>query len=552
MNTPVNLFRELSTEYYQAWFRFHPETSVDVGVSTYASQLRPYSEDDNGALIALNQKLISALEEISTEEFDDQAKMDFRVLCGAAAIELHELEEQNWRYRNPMQYVPLHAVYQLLTHPVNEVHTAIKHRLASIPEYLRGARTLLQQAPEYAVPSWTQSAVTQCYLGKDFLRNLGRNPLITRAFSNPAILQPAMDAAANAMQDFARFLETEVLPSAQGDFAVGKLHFNRLLNEKHFLAADAELVLKLGEQLLAENKKRLLEHTRKVQGDDDVPGLLNKIQQQHPDSSKLLDVYRDRMRDTHQWLEQSDLVTMPESQSLKVQETPSFMQSMIPFAAYDPPSVNDPHQHGYYYVTLPDEDTIAEHNDCSIDLTCVHEAFPGHHLQFVLANHANADNYIRQINASASMYEGWALYTEQLAIEQGLLDKEAHRFMMLRDRVWRCLRIIIDVRLQTGSISLAQAADLLIDELGFERSQAESEISWYSNAPATPLCYATGCELILAAREQVVDKGDASLKAFHDGLLQQGSIALPLVIEQTFGEAVWRRAHTSVFENSIR
>ncbi len=543
-----DLFCSLQREYYQAWFRFHPEHAVDVGVSAHAGSLRSYQHDDIGALIALDQKLLSALDEFSSDELSEQLAIDYKVLRGAANIELHELEEQNWRYRNPMEYIPLHAIYQLLTHPVENVHTAIKRRLDAIPEYCRGARVMLQQAPEHVVPVWLQSAVEQCHTGKDFIRNLGRHPLITQRFTNPAKLQPVFDAAANALEEFARFLETDIAVHAQGDFACGQNHFNRLLNERHFLATDADQIIKLGERLFDETRQELLALTKKMQGDEDIPALLKKIQGDHPAAEKLLDVYRERMRSAHRWLEQSDLVSMPQSQSLKVQETPGFLQALIPFAAYDPPSAIDSEQHGHYYVTPPDTDGLREHCYTSINLTCAHEAFPGHHLQFVLANQSNRDNYTRLLNASASLYEGWALYCEQLVIEQGWLNGDEHRFMLLRDRLWRCLRITIDARMQTGKMTQQQAADLLVAELGFEPQQATAEISWYTGAPATPLCYATGAEMLLSARAQIVDKGAASLKSFHDSLLHQGSIALPLIIEQQFGDAVWRRVHTAVLE----
>lgn len=551
MNPVSKAFRELEAEYYQAWFRFHPEVSVDVGVSEHAAKLRAYNDDDNGALIALNQKLVSALDEINTQAFDARTAIDYKLLRGAAETELHELEEQNWRYRDPQQYIPLHAIYQLLTHPVKNVRSAMVQRLQAIPEYLRGARAQILQAPEYIVPIWLESAVEQCVAGQGFLRDLGRHPLVNALFSNPAKLQPPCDAAAHALGDFARFLEAEVAARAGGDFACGSNHFNRLLANQHFFAADADQLLVSGERQLAQCKQALLEQTQHMQGDDNVSGLLGKIRNDQPAVDALMNTYRERMRASYEWLEVSDIISLPDVQSLRLHETPVFMQSMIPFAAYDPPSIIDTKQQGYYYVTVPAgsnmEVAMAEHNRSSIDLTCVHEAFPGHHLQFVLANQNNTASYTRLLNTSASMYEGWALYAEQLAVEQGLLNADAHRFMMLRDKLWRCLRIIVDVKLHTGKISLSQAVDFLVDELGFERAQAEAEISWYSSAPTLPSCYATGCDMILAARHQLVDKRDMGLKDFHDRLLQQGSIALPLVIEQSFGEAVWRLVHTAVF-----
>ena len=249
-----------------------------------------------------------------------------------------------------------------------------------------------------------------------------------------------------------------------------------------------------------------------------------------------------------QRLQEHDLVTLPENESLHIQDTPDFLKPLIPFAAYEPPMPVDSRQRGLYYVTTPDDDALlSEHNLYSIDLTSVHESFPGHHLQFVTANIHSAGNMTRSIHASASLYEGWALYCEDLMQEQGFLDKQEHHFIMLRDRLWRALRVIIDVSIHTRGMSITAAAKLMVDKLGFDQQQADSELAWYSSAPTIPLCYATGYRLIKAVREHQQGKDDFSLKAFHDALLQQGSIALPLVIKRAFGEDAWRYARARVF-----
>jgi len=200
---------------------------------------------------------------------------------------------------------------------------------------------------------------------------------------------------------------------------------------------------------------------------------------------------------------------------------------------------------------VSDDAQLAEHNDFSIDLTCAHEAFPGHHLQFVTENQHHSSNHTRLVNASASMYEGWALYCEQLSIEQGWLKKDEHRFMMLRDRLWRALRIIVDVKLQTGQLSIERAIELMMAELGFARKQAEAEINWYTSSPTVPLCYATGRELIHRARDEVVSDAGLSLAEFHNKLLSQGSIALPLGLQQSFGEKIWQSIHADVFGKKV-
>ena len=549
--TTKQLFEELQQVYFKSWFRFHPEDAVEAGVIDHASELRSYADDDLGALVALNQKLVSALEEMNFDDLDAATRVDYRILKGAAEIELHDLEEQDWRFRNPAYFVPLNAVYQLLVYPVNDVHHAIKHRLSLFPEYLRGAKVLLSQSAERVVPVWLESAVSQCESGATFIRNLSRYPLFTQKFTNPTRLQPLFDDAAHALEDYSKFLQTEIAPRAAGDFACGEFRFNRLLNEKHFLQASAEDVLALGEKIFKDTQQALLEQTKAMQGNEDIEALLQKIQKRHPKREHLIDTYRTRMKDAFKWWSGSGLVTLPEKQSLKVQETPEFMRHLIPFAAYMPPMPNDPEQHGVYFVTpVSDESQLVGHNDFSIDLTCAHEAFPGHHLQFVTGHLSHSSNHTRLVNTSASMYEGWALYCEQLATEQGWLKKDEHRFMMLRDRLWRALRVIIDVKLHTGKLSIERAVDLMMAELGFKRQQAEAEIRWYTSSPTVPLCYATGRELIQSARDQVLGNSGTGLSEFHKKLLAEGSIALPLVLQQAFGEKTWLTVHAEVFGNS--
>ena len=537
------LFDDVQLEYYHAWLRFHPEVAVDVCVPEYAGHLKTYDDDDIGALIALDQKLLSALDELDETGLDANRRVDFDILCCAAGIELHALQERDWRYRNPLEFVPVRAVYQLLIHPVTDVQKAIKHRLQQIPEYLRGARSLLSQMSEQVAPVWLDAAVGECNAGSAFVRNLGRHPLITEKFANPARLQPLYDGAAHALDEFAFYLEHDVSPRAAGDFAVGVMGFNRLLNEKHFLEIDADAVLAFGERLFERTETKLRQLTKAMQGNDDIETLLQKIYRHRPDSMQLLDTYRKRIRDVHHWLIDRNIVTMPSSQSLHIQQTPKFLQPLIPFAAYEPPMACKSDQRGLYYVTTNgDDEQHGEHNSFSIDLTCAHEAFPGHHLQFVTANQHQGNNLTRSVHTSASMYEGWALYCEDMVFEQGFLDSDEHRFIMLRDRLWRALRVVIDVKIHTAGMCISDAVALLVDKLGFAPSKAQAELAWYTTAPATPLCYAVGFELITAVREFEQRKPGFDLKAFHDALLAQGSIALPLVIRQAFGEDAWRYA----------
>lgn len=111
-------FETLLDGYYESWFRFHPETAVDLGVSGFEGVLRPCDDDDVGALLVLQEKLLNSLEDIDVEALDPDRQIDLVLLAGQANIEHHELLEHDWRRRDPQQFIPVYAIYQLTVKPV--------------------------------------------------------------------------------------------------------------------------------------------------------------------------------------------------------------------------------------------------------------------------------------------------------------------------------------------------------------------------------------------------------------------------------------------------
>lgn len=538
-------FGDLVKSYYQSWFRFHPEQAVAVGEAGYEELLTPYSDDNIGALIALNESLLSSLQELDETGLSSDEKMDFNVLYSATVNELHDLLERDWRYLNPEMYLPVNAIHQLLTRPVTNFHTAVKHRLQAIPSHLRGAKIFLKQKPENIPQVWLKSAIAQGKAGVEFLLNLDQHPVVVKKFDNPQRMHEFSEEASNALKDFVNFLEKEILPVANGDFSCGQKKFDRLLKEVHFLGVTAEQLHQFGEQLFNETQVALNEL---LEGQS-LQDVLAVIKSDAPGKHQLLDCYRQSMQKALSFVREKDLVSLPDKEHLSVVETPTFLRHEIPFAAYDDPVRTDPEQHGYYYVTVPDtEEGFAEHNKTSIDLTSVHEAYPGHHLQFSTANlTGGANSLVRVLNATSSFYEGWALYCEELMVEQGYLDKPGHKIIMLRDRLWRALRIMVDVEIHTRGLSIDDAVQKLVIELGFSPEQARAELNWYSLAPTVPMSYATGWAMIRSVRNVLEQTPDFSLKKFHDDLLSEGSVALPLVIQSLFGKELLQLATENLF-----
>jgi uncharacterized protein (DUF885 family) len=462
--------------------------------------------------------------------------MDFDLMAGAASLEIEELIEHDWRKRDPQLFLPVNAIYQLTIREVPDFAGALLSRLRAIPSYLREARQELAEAPARVPPLWLESAALSARRGVDFLHALPRHPRALAASRQLRDLPALVARACEALLGYAHFLEDEAAPLAAGDFACGHRRYRRLLNERHFLDVSVERLHEFGVALVAETEAQL-----------------RAFASQRPDAGgvdDLLGEYRRQIHAAREFVRRQDLVNWPETESLHVVETPAFLRHQIPFAAYVEPAPRDARQHGWYYVTPPaSPQARTEHNRTELMHTCVHEAYPGHHLQFVTANlRPEASTWPRLTQTSATLYEGWALYCEQLMHESGFLKGEAHEYVLLKDRLWRALRIVIDTGIQARGMTLGEAERLMSEKLGFAPEQIRGELTWYSRAPAVPMGYATGWAMIVAAREQLrKTETDFTLKSFHDRLLSCGSIALPLVLKRAFGEPLAAEVQTRVF-----
>ncbi|MDH3671405.1 MAG: DUF885 domain-containing protein [Gammaproteobacteria bacterium] len=553
-SSPSSSFEALVKDYYQAWFRYQPEAAVEVGVPGYAHLLTPFGDDDKGALVCLNDELRVSLEELDSATLTDDERVDCDLLYGAALLENQYLLDIESRTPDPVRLLPIYAIYQLTIRSLPDFATSLLARLNAIPEYMTRAKDHLHSRASEIPTLWLESAATGAYRGCEFLQTLPQHPKVVDAEIAATELNTAITHATDTLRDYGQFLDNELTPRAQGEFACGQPYFENLLRYRHFLDIDISQLYDLGQQIFRQTARDLADACKTLFGHDDVAAATAAIQGDHPTKAELLSVYQQQMQAARDFVVSHELVTMPEKERLDVIDTPVFMRHQIPFAAYSDPAPNDPEQHGYYYVTPPaDDGQLAEHNYPGLMHTCVHEAWPGHHHQFVTANlNPSARTLPRLLNPSATLYEGWALYCEQLMHEQGFLNRPEQQFILLKDRLWRALRIIIDIEIHTRGTTIEQAADRMVKHLGFPRAQALADLKWYSRAPATPMGYATGWALINAARDRARLQDTAfGVKDFHDRLLSAGSIALPLVIRTVFGEAMWSAVKGMVFSDLV-
>jgi uncharacterized protein (DUF885 family) len=534
----MSSFSQFCAEYFERYFALHPTDAIYYGIPGYDHLLNDYSEETFRAEKVFIAESLAKLRKIAVADRDPDEAIDYALLEGRLTIQTYEHAKEDYRLKWPDIYLPIDPIYILTVRSTDDLAGNLLSRLARSPNVIQQGIINLSRMDSNPPRLWTEMAIEAANGGISFLDTLPSHPKIQAEVKDSAALQTRIDKVKNAIEDFAAFLERDILPRSKGVYAVGEEHYNLLLNKKHFLDHDAQSLLPLGEELFRKTKAELSSLAEELAPGKGIEAVARAIQDNHPSMEEVLSVYQRAMNAARDFVKEKRLVSFPPKEELHVVPTPEFRRHEIPFAAYLSPSPKDADQVGYYYVTpVTNDDLLREHNWVGLENTSVHESYPGHHLQFSIANSIPAASTLpRLMNESSVFYEGWALYCEQLMQEEGFLKTKEHRFVMLKDRLWRALRIIIDVKTQTGKMTYDQAADLMVRELQFPRAQACADLNWYSQSPSGPMGYALGWSIINRLREQESARLGTKfdLHEFHDKLLSAGSISLPLVEKRCF------------------
>jgi uncharacterized protein (DUF885 family) len=326
----------------------------------------------------------------------------------------------------------------------------------------------------------------------------------------------------------------EAIKGAMGstveDWALGSEAYDRLVGLRAFDGLDASQILEIGHQQLALNKAARVEDARRIDPSVDEPAVVDRVKSNHPATfEEALAGYKDAMMRARAHIVEHDIATLPPGERISVMPTPEYLRTVTPFAAYFDPGKFDRNPTGIYIVTPSvgnDPNAMREHNWASISNTSVHEAYPGHHLQLSAA--VRHPSLVRLLTDAPEFVEGWGMYSEQMMREQGFDAGPEFLLAMHTDAIWRACRIVLDVRMHRGELSVEQATAFLVEHTGFEHANAQAEVFRYTYTPTYQLSYLLGKVLLLALRADEQRRlGDRfSLKGFHDSLLSNGSLPI--------------------------
>ena len=410
--------------------------------------------------------------------------------------------------------------------PLPERLSAIAGRLEAVGAFLEESKT---RATVPQVRRWQQIEIDTAADLPPFFDELVAAGAGVLDAADQRRLERASQAAKIAVELYGTWLE-ETLPRGQDEWAIGRERHDAMVGLRAFDGLDADAILALGWERLSEERAGRAAAAREIDTNADELTVIDRVKSDHPDSfAAALDGYRESMIRARTHLIERGLVSIPDDERIEVIATPEYLRKVMPFAAYFEPAAFDPDPKGIYVVTPSvdgDPDAMREHNFASISNTSIHEAYPGHHLQLDTAR--RHPSLTRLLADAPEFVEGWGMYSELMMREQGFDDAPNFRLNMYTDAIWRAVRIILDVRMHRGEISVDDATDFMIEQTNFERPNAHAEVQWYTYRPTYPLSYLLGRTLLLGLRADEERRlGDRfSLKAFHDALLRNGSLPI--------------------------
>jgi uncharacterized protein (DUF885 family) len=217
--------------------------------------------------------------------------------------------------------------------------------------------------------------------------------------------------------------------------------------------------------------------------------------------------------------------------AVEVQRVPSFKEAGAAGAYYNPPSF-DGERPGVFYANLRN---VSEVHRFGMRTLAFHEAVPGHHLQIALAMEDSTLPFFRRFLPTTAFIEGWALYAERLALEEGLHKTPYDELGALSAELFRAVRLVVDTGIHAKRWTRERAIDFMVENAGHPRGDATAEIERYIVAPGQACAYKMGQLKILELRQRAKQAlGNAfDLRAFNDAILANGALPLPVLEQAT-------------------
>ena len=543
----------VAEEYVKTYLAAHPLQGTALGLHEYDGKISDYSRLALDAELSRLQRFEDRLAKFDPTKLSQRQSIDLRILQAAVKQELFEMQDMAVFERNPMVYARAGDVNVYVKRNFAPLEDRVRSLVAiesQIPNILIAARTNLdEKLPKPFVELAIQIAKgSGDFLKKDLVAAVSglKDDQLRVAF------QTANRKAANALNDYAMWLEREKLPKATLDFALGEEKFRRFLVQTELVDLPPQKILDIGMAQLKAEQEAFAEAAKKIDPNKPAIEVFKQVQSEHPAADKLIpDIAKD-LDKIRKYVVGRKLVGIPSEVRPKVKETPQYLRATS-FASMDTPGPFEKRAtEAYYYLTPTEEDWPAQEkeewltafNYYTSDVTSIHEVYPGHYVQFLHLNASSASK-AEKIFGSYAFIEGWAHYTEKMMIDEGFGApstsspsgedvKLAAKYRMAQadEALLRLCRLCVSIKVHTQNMSIDEATKFFQDNCYYESKPARQEAMRATFDPGY-LNYTLGKLQILKLREDYKAQQGAefSLQKFHNELLSHGMPPIRLLRE---------------------
>jgi uncharacterized protein (DUF885 family) len=551
-------FAAVSDEYFdQVYFHYAPTYGTLAGYHQYDAQLEDYSRINIDAEIAALKVFEKRIEAIHSDSaaLDLTTRGDREMVLSNIRSELLTLETIRPWEKNADNYSSICAngAFSLMERKFASPDERLRSLIArekQMPRVLAEARVNLKNPPRV----FTEIAIEQLPGIVSFFEH--DVPLAFADATDPALkaeFAQTNAAVIAALNSYLGWLKTDLLAKSNGDFRIGSETFSKKLHYDEMVDLPLDKLLEIGWADLRKNQEHFNQIAKELEPSKEPRAVLEELGANHPAPDQLLNSFRSTFDGLVSFIRSHHIVTIPSDVRPIVEETPPFMRATTA-ASMDTPGPFETHAtEAYFNVTLPDlsmtpaqvEGYMHSFNVGTVISTAVHEAYPGHYIQFLWL--PQAPSRVRKLLGANTNVEGWAHYTEQMMLDEGYgqpgagaKDERESKFLrlgQLQDALLRNARFIVGIEMHTGKMSFEEAVTFFQKE-GYQSREAATVEAKRGAGDPTYLYYTLGKLEIMKLREDLRKKqGTAfSLEKFHNDFLRQGFPPIKIVRQALLGD----------------
>ncbi len=555
--------RTFFEQHLEATFTLRPLDATFLGDHRFDHLLDDISVTArDGWLTQQKESLAVLTTNFPVGELSADAKVDYEILRDDLVRNIWLAEHTRPFEEDPRTYGGYinDSVYSLLTQSTLPKEKNIANAIArmnQIPRIIATAKTTIENPPRTVL----DTAILQ-NRGAIAFYEKGLFDLVGEA-NQTAPLRRAAAAVAEELRQYQLFLETDVLPKAHGQWRLGKEKFSRKMELVLDVGRDADEVLADASAEFSRVQRDMYVVARQLWSryfpakplppDDDagrretIGLVIAAVSKEHgPPEALILDA-RSTVTNIKAFIRERDILRLPEPDRCQVIEMPEFRRGNS-LAYLDSALPLDPSGSSYYAVSPPPaiwgesevRSFLEEYNRHMLQILTIHEAYPGHYVQLEYSN--RVPSLIRRVLQSGVFIEGWAVYTEQMMLDQGYGNGElALRLNQLKFYLRAVANTILDHKMHCTEMSDEQALRFLIDEAYQSEGEAKLKIVRAKQSSVQLSTYFAGRMAHYRLRQEIQrELGEKfELGRFHEAVLDHGSVPvkfLPQLVRTRLAE----------------